>query len=66
MTLVTGFGRFVYEFLVGDDPVVAVGVVIMIAAVALLEHSGLAGYWIVPPAVVGLLAVSLWRATRDA
>jgi hypothetical protein len=66
LNALTSFGRFLYEFLVGDDPLVAVGVIVVIAAVALLEHAGLAGFWIVPPAVVGMLALSLRRATRDA
>lgn len=61
MSVVTGLGRFVYRFVVGDDPVVAAGVLVAIAVTALLEHAGVAGYWALPPAVVGLLATSVWR-----
>ncbi len=66
MNAVKGFGRFLYEFIVGDDPVVAAGVVAIIAAIALLEHAGITSFWVMPLAVVGLLAASLRRATRDA
>ncbi len=64
ISVVAGFARFLYRFVVGDDPVVAAGVLVAIAATALLEHAGVAGYWILPPAVVGLLATSIWREIR--
>jgi hypothetical protein len=56
-----GFARFLYDFVVGDDPLVAVGVV---AAIGLTALAGEDGFWILPLAVLALLAVSVARAAR--
>jgi hypothetical protein len=58
------FGRFWYEFIVGDDWAVAVGVVLSLALTALLVRSGIDAWWLMPLAAVGVLALSLRRATR--
>jgi hypothetical protein len=57
------FGLFWYDFVVGDDWSIAVGVVVAIAAAALLVNTGINAFWLVPLAVLGLLAASLWRAS---
>jgi hypothetical protein len=64
MSYVLAFLRFWYDFIVGDDWIVAVGVVAAIAVTALVASSGIAAWWVMPLAVVGLLAGSLLRATR--
>ena len=56
------FGKFWYDFIVGDDWTVAVGVVIALALTAVLADGGLTAWWLMPPAVVAMLAFSLWRA----
>ncbi|MBV9309959.1 MAG: hypothetical protein JOZ73_03965 [Solirubrobacterales bacterium] len=48
-----------WEFLVGDDPLVAAGV-----ALALALTAALARWWVMPLAVLALLASSLRRAAR--
>lgn len=59
------FGAFWYDFIVGDDWRVAVGVVVaFIATWALSRTTSIALWWIVPVAVVILLPVSLYRVTR--
>jgi hypothetical protein len=58
------FYRFWYEFLVGDDWLVAAGVVITLALGAVLVRADLVAWWWLPVAVAFLLAASLWRATR--
>jgi hypothetical protein len=60
------FGLFWYDFVVGDDWSIAVGVVVAIAAAALLVNTGINAFWLVPLAVLGLLAASLWRASSGA
>jgi hypothetical protein len=59
------FGVFWYDFIVGDDWRVAVGVIL---AFALTYRFGSATdtslWWIVPAAVVVLLPVSIHRVTR--
>lgn len=64
MTIVRAIGRFVVDFVVGDDWRVAAGVVAALALAALLARTPLDGWWIVPVAVVALLGASLRRATR--
>jgi hypothetical protein len=53
---------FLYDFLVGDDPIIAVVVVLALAVTALAVGSGLAGWWVTPLAVVAALYASLRRA----
>jgi hypothetical protein len=54
----------VWDFVVGDDWRVALGVVIAIAATALLADTTVAAWWLLPVAVVALLLDSLRRAAR--
>ncbi|MGD0980093.1 MAG: hypothetical protein ABR946_01280 [Solirubrobacteraceae bacterium] len=64
MTRVEALGRFVWDFVVGDDWRVAVGVAVAIGATALVSTTKVAAWWVLPGAVAGLLALTLWRATR--
>ncbi|MEO6887301.1 MAG: hypothetical protein ABI232_13590 [Jatrophihabitantaceae bacterium] len=64
LTRVRAFGAFWYDFVVGDDWVVAVGVVVAFALTYWLSHTDVPVWWIVPVAVLVLLPVSLWRLTR--
>ncbi|WP_055495356.1 hypothetical protein [Streptomyces sp. TP-A0356] len=66
MTPITRFLRFWYDFLVGDDWTVPVGVVLALGVTALLVIGDVPAWWLVPVAVVALLGVSLRRATRGA
>jgi hypothetical protein len=58
------FGRFWYDFVVGDDWRVAVGVVVALGATAGLVQGGVNAWWLMPVAVALLLGLSLKRATR--
>ena len=64
MTALASFGRFLYDFVIGDDWTAAVGVVIAVGLAALLVHAGWAGWWLPPLVVVASLTLSLWRGTR--
>ena len=59
MSVVASFGRFWWDFIVGDDWLAAVGVAIALVVTAVLET-----WWILPLAVALVLAASLYRATR--
>ena len=61
---VTAFGRFWYQFFVGDDWTVALGVVVALAVTYVLSPTAVPVWWILPAAVVLLLAVSVSRASR--
>ena len=58
MKHLAAFGRFWWDFIIGDDWLAAAGVAVALAATALV-----ATWWILPPAVAIVLAVSLRRAT---
>lgn len=64
MAYLARFLRFWYDFIVGDDWVLAVGVALALALTALLVQREMAAWWVVPAAVAALLAASLWRAAR--
>jgi hypothetical protein len=61
---IRAFAAFWYDFVVGDDWLVAVGVVISLAITYALSRTAVPAWWLVPLALVLLLPVSLWRATR--
>ncbi len=64
MRYLTAFARFWYDFIVGDDWTVAVGVVAALVATLILARMDVAAWWLMPVAVVGLLAFSLRRAAK--
>jgi hypothetical protein len=66
MTGIRVFLAGTWEFVVGDDWLTALGVVVALALTALLADASLAAWWVMPPAVVGLLALSTRRVARSA
>ena len=63
MQRLEAFGRFLYEFIVGDDWRIAVGVVIALGVTAAVAGQ-IVAWWILPIAVAALLGYSVWRAAR--
>jgi hypothetical protein len=55
----------VWEFVVGDDWRTALGVAMALALTALVADAAIAAWWVMPPAVIGLLALSIRRAARE-
>jgi hypothetical protein len=62
MTRVRAFLLAIWEFIVGDDWRTAIGVALAIALTALIASAGIAAWWVMPPAVLGLLALSVRRS----
>ena len=62
MRYLAAFGRFWWEFVVGDDWRIAVGVAVALGLTSLLTHEGVNAWWVLPPAVVVLVGMSLRRA----
>ncbi len=60
------FGRFWYEFIVGDDWTVAAAVAVAIAATWGLAKAGISAWWLLPLVVVIGLGFSISRLERRA
>jgi hypothetical protein len=60
MTYLKNFLRFWYDFIVGDDSMIAAGVVMALIVSAALAHRDLNAWWVLPMAVVVLLTASVW------
>ena len=65
MSRVRAIVSFWYDFIVGDDWRVAVGVIVALAITYGVSLTGLPAWWVVPAAVLLLLPISLWRVGRE-
>jgi hypothetical protein len=65
MRYVVAFGRFWWNFIVGDDWRVAAGLAVAFAGTWVLTHHGITAWWLLPPAVVLLLVGSVVREARN-
>ena len=61
MRYLVGFGRFWYEFIVGDDWRVAVGIALALGLTALLATTWATAWIVMPLAVAAVLWMSLRR-----
>jgi hypothetical protein len=66
MSRLAAFGRFWWDFVIGDDWLVAVLVAAAIGATAVLAAAGITAWWVLPLAVLLVLWLSLRRAIRSA
>lgn len=64
MSLLRGFPRFLYEFVVGDDPLLAAAAVLSLALTAAIAGGGAEAWWVTPAAVLAVLTLSVLRASR--
>jgi hypothetical protein len=55
------FARFCWEFVVGDDLALALGAGAALGLTALVVHEGVNAWWLLPVAVVVLLAGAVLR-----
>jgi hypothetical protein len=62
---IRAFAAFCYDFVVGDDWLIAAGVVIGLALTYLLARTAVPAWWLLPLCLVLLLPLSLWRARRN-
>ena len=63
MSRLQAAARGVWDFVVGDDWLVSVQIAIAVAATAAIAATGTTAWWVLPPAVIITLYVSLRRAT---
>jgi hypothetical protein len=59
---ITAFGRFLWDFVVGDDWRIALAVIIALAVTALM---GRAAWFILPLVVAVVLGYSVFEVARD-
>jgi hypothetical protein len=64
MILLRGFGRFLYEFIVGDDPLLAGVAALALGLTAAIAGSCAEAWWVTPVAVLAVLTFSVLRASR--
>jgi hypothetical protein len=65
MSRLAAFGRFWWDFVVGDDWLVAAEIVVAVGATAALAQSSIGAWWLLPLVVVVVLYTSLRRAIRS-
>ncbi len=66
MNRVQAFLLGAWDFVVGDDWRTALGVVFALGLTALVAETSVAAWWILPLAVLILLALSIKRAAKGA
>ena len=66
MGLLRRFGAFWWDFIVGDDPITALGIALGIAGTALLAHRQIASWWLLPAVAGAVTARFLIRSVRRA
>ena len=64
MSYVEAFGRFWWDFIVGDDWVVAATIAVGLGLTGILTAFGVDAWWLLPVVVALALGGSLRRATR--
>lgn len=64
MRYLRSFGHFWWNFVVGDDWLVAAGVAIALVLTYVLTHNDVNAWWLLPVGVVLILVESLRRALR--
>ena len=64
MNGLSAVAAFLWDLVIGADWRIAVGVVVALGVTAIVAGAGAPAWWILPPAIVAVLAGSLWRAAR--
>jgi hypothetical protein len=64
MRRVRSFLQFLWDFVVGDDWRIAVGVALALGLTAIVAGTSIPAWWVLPVAVAGLLCLSVWHFAR--
>ncbi len=65
MSRLAAFGRFWYEFVVGDDWRAAVGVIVALGLSSVALSLSSSAWWLLPLSIVAVLTESVLRAARN-
>ena len=63
MTRLRNFGRFWYDFVIGDDWRLAAGAVLALGLAGVLAHATGSAWWIAPVVIAVLLGMSVLGAS---
>jgi hypothetical protein len=63
LSWIVAIGRFLYNFIVGDDWTMAAAVAIGLILTAVLNVNHILAWWLIPVTVVLMLGISLRRAS---
>ena len=61
---IQAFAAFWYDFLIGDDWLVAAGVAVSLGLTYWVSQTAVPAWWLMPVFLLLILPVSLWRGTR--
>ena len=64
MNRLRAFGHFWYDFIIGDDWRIALGVVAAVSIVFVATHHGANWWWLLPLVVATVLTISVTSAAR--
>ena len=59
--VIVAVGKFLYGYVVGDDLLLAVVMVLALVGTGVLVAGGVNAWWLVPLLAVGMTGVNLWR-----
>lgn len=62
--VVVAVAKFLYGYVVGDDLLLAVVMVVALVATGLLVGARINAWWLVPVLAVAMTGVDLWRRVR--
>lgn len=63
-SMAISFGRFWWEFLIGENPDAFLGTLVVVGLVLLLRHERVAALTLLPLGVLGILLASTYRGRR--
>ena len=64
MRSLRALAKFLYDFVIGDDAMIAAVVTVALGLTAVVAGADVPAWWILPIAVVAVLSLSLHRVTR--
>lgn len=60
------FLRFLWDFVIGDDWRIALGVAAALVITLVLSNDGVTSWWLLPLVVLLMLTLSVWGVARSA
>lgn len=66
MNRIEQFLRFLWDFVIGDDWRIALGVAAALVITLVLSNNGVTSWWLLPLVVLLMLTLSVWSIARSA